>query len=339
MKKFIATDGNRTHMTAIELDGVTKRYGGGLGRGGGSVEALSDLDLRVREGEIYGFLGPNGAGKSTTIDVLLDFTRPTAGTARVLGHDAQEETLAVKERIGVLPDGFQTYNRLTGRQHLEFAIDSKNGDERPEAVAERVGIPDAIDRKAGGYSKGMTQRLVLGMALVGEPDLLILDEPSTGLDPTGAREMREIIEAERDRGATVFFSSHILGQVDSVCDRVGILRNGELVAEDSIEGLREATDTDATLVVEVDRVPDGVLDEVQSLSAVSDARAEGTTITVSCEDTAKTQVLGTIEDSGATVEDFTTEDASLEDLFVAYTEDGGPNSRRSTAPDGTEVRQ
>ena len=319
MKRLIATDENRTHMTAIELDGVTKRYGGGgLGRGGGSVEALSDLDLQVQEGEIYGFLGPNGAGKSTTIDILLDFTRPTAGTARVLGHDAQEETLAVRERIGVLPDGFQTYNRLTGRQHLDFAIDSKNGDETAAAVAERVGIPEAIDRKAGGYSKGMTQRLVLGMALVGEPDLLILDEPSTGLDPTGAREMREIIEAERDRGATVFFSSHILGQVDAVCDRVGILRNGELIAEDSVEGLREASGSGATLEIDVERLPDEAVSAVRGLPGVSDVHTNGTSLRVDCEDDAKSNVLSTLDDRGASVRDFTTTDASLEDIFANY---------------------
>jgi ABC-2 type transport system ATP-binding protein len=316
-------------MSAIELDNVTKRFG--------DVTALENCDLDVREGEIYGFLGPNGAGKSTTINILLDFIRPTGGTAQVLGHDTQAESQQIRERVGVLPEGFDVYNRLTGRQHLEFAINSKNaGDDDPDALAERVGIPDAIDRKAGGYSKGMAQRLVLGMALVGQPDLLILDEPSTGLDPNGAREMREIIRAERDRGATVFFSSHILGQVDAVCDRVGILRGGELVAEDTVEGLRDATSAEATLVVEVDRLPDGVLDEVRALPSVSEASAEGTTIRASCDDSAKTKVLGTIEDSGATVEDFSTEDASLEELFASYTND---NPDQSTGQNGGADRQ
>ncbi|EMA51063.1 ABC transporter ATP-binding protein [Halococcus salifodinae] len=310
-------------MSAIELDGVTKRFG--------DVTALENCDLDVHEGEIYGFLGPNGAGKSTTINILLDFIRPTAGSARVLGHDAQAESQQIRERVGVLPEGFDVYNRLTGRQHLEFAINSKGSDDDPDALAERVGIADAIDRKAGGYSKGMAQRLVLAMALVGQPDLLILDEPSTGLDPNGAREMREIIRAERDRGATVFFSSHILGQVDAICDRVGILRGGELVAEDTVEGLRDATSAEATLVVEVDRLPDGVLEEVRALPSVSDVSAEGTTIRASCDDSAKTKVLGTIEDSGATVEDFSTEDASLEELFASYTND---SPVRSTGKSG-----
>ncbi|WP_079890725.1 ABC transporter ATP-binding protein [Halococcus agarilyticus] len=305
-------------MSAIELDNVTKRFG--------DVTALRNCDLDVHEGEIYGFLGPNGAGKSTTINVLLDFIRPTGGTARVLGHDAQVESQRIRERVGVLPEGFDVYDRLSGRQHLQFAIDSKNSGDDPDALAERVGIPDAIDRKAGGYSKGMAQRLVLGMALVGQPDLLILDEPSTGLDPNGAREMREIIRAECDRGATVFFSSHILGQVEAVCDRVGILREGELVAEDTVEGLRDATSAEAILVVEVDRVPDGLVEEVRALPAVSEASVEGTTIRASCDDSSKTEVLGTIEDAGATVEDFTTDDASLEDLFASYTTEGSPQS-------------
>ncbi|HET7323131.1 MAG TPA: ABC transporter ATP-binding protein [Halococcus sp.] len=309
-------------MAAIELESITKRYG--------DVVALRDVDLVVEEGEIYGFLGPNGAGKSTTINVLLDFARPTTGSARVLGHDAREDGKRIRQRIGVLPEGFSTYDRLTGRQHLEFAVSSKGADDDPDELAARVGIPDAIDRNAGGYSKGMAQRLVLGMALVGEPDLLILDEPSTGLDPNGAREMREIIREERDRGATVFFSSHILGQVEPVCDRVGILRDGELVAVDSIEGLRAATGTDSTLHIEVDTVPEDALESVRELPAVSSVTVSDTSITVSCSDDAKTTVLDAIE-RGASVRNFTTRDASLEDLFVAYTED------RSTDTDSTDA--
>ncbi|MGM0604826.1 MAG: ABC transporter ATP-binding protein, partial [Halobacteriota archaeon] len=217
-------------MVAIQLDGVSKRFG--------AVTALRNVDLTVESGEIFGFLGPNGAGKSTTIDILLDFVRPSAGSATVLGYDAQADSTAVRSRTGVLPDGYHVYDRLSGRDHVRFAIESKGADEDPIALLERVGIADAADRRAGGYSKGMTQRLVLAMALVGEPELLILDEPSTGLDPNGAREMREIIRAEADRGATVFFSSHILEQVEAICDRVGILNEGRLVALDSIDGLR-----------------------------------------------------------------------------------------------------
>lgn len=301
-------------MTAIELDGVTKRFG--------DVVAVRDLDLTVDEGEVFGFLGPNGAGKSTTINMLLDFVRPSEGTVRVLGHDVTEESVAVRARTGVLPEGYHVYDRLTGRQHLEFAIDSKDASDDPDEILDRVGLDRAdADRKAGGYSKGMAQRLVLGMALVGQPDLLILDEPSTGLDPNGAREMREIVREERDRGATVFFSSHVLGQVEAVCDRVGILRDGNMVAEDSVAGLREAVGTQSTLRVNADGVPDGALEDVRALPGVSSARMDGNAVIVECDDDEKTAVLSTLEDAGVSVSNFETEESSLEDLFVAYTEE------------------
>ena len=209
-------------MTAIELDDVHKSFG--------DVRALRGVDLEVEEGEVFGFLGPNGAGKSTTINILLDFVRPDQGDVRVLDQDAGESTVAVRERTGVLPEGFDLYKRLTAREHLRFAIESKDSDQKPYPLLERVGLEDAIDRKAGGFSTGMRQRLALAMALVGDPELLILDEPTSGLDPNGARELREIVEAEAADGTTVFFSSHILGQVEAVCDRVGIIRDGELVA-------------------------------------------------------------------------------------------------------------
>jgi ABC-2 type transport system ATP-binding protein len=295
---------------AINITGLTKQFG--------DVVAVRNVDLTVEEGEIFGFLGPNGAGKSTTINVLLDFIRPTEGTVRVLGQDAQAESQAVRERTGVLPEGYDVYDRLTGRQHLEFAIESKNADDDPEQLLGRVGIPEAIDRKAGGYSKGMAQRLVLAMALVGEPDLLILDEPTTGLDPNGAREMREIIREERDRGATIFFSSHILEQVEAVCDRVGILREGEIVAVDTIENLRASVGSGSTLTVRVDRVTDAAVEAARDVPGVSNVRADGSALTMQT-DGSKTDVLDAIESTGVEVRDFSTEEASLEELFAAYT--------------------
>jgi ABC-2 type transport system ATP-binding protein len=300
-------------MAAIEIDGVTKRYG--------DVVAVRDLSFEVEEGEVFGFLGPNGAGKSTTINILLDFVRPSEGEVRVLGHDVHNESVAVREHLGVLPEGFSVYDRLTGRQHLEFAIESKEADDDPDAILERVGLDGDGDRKAGGYSKGMAQRLVLGMALVGNPDLLVLDEPSTGLDPQGARQMRDIVREEAERGATVFFSSHILGQVEAVCDRVGILRDGQLVAEDSIEGLRDTTSADTVLYVTVGEIPDGALAKVRGIEGVSEVTHSDRRLQISCENDVKTSVLSTLEDAGVEVEDFETEEASLEDLFMAYTTD------------------
>ncbi|OYR44127.1 ABC transporter ATP-binding protein [Halorubrum sp. Eb13] len=321
--------GHRSDGIAIELVGLSKQYG--------DVTALNNVSLTVREGEIFGFLGPNGAGKSTTIDILLDFVRPSAGTATVLGDDAQTESLAVRQAVGVLPDGYHLYDRLTARQHLEFAIASKESDDDPIELLERVGIADAADRKAGGFSKGMKQRLVLAMALAGSPELLILDEPSTGLDPNGAREMREIIRAERDRGATVFFSSHILEQVEAVCDRVGILRNGELVAVDTIDALRDALGTDTRLVLTVESVTDDMVDAVATLPDVTGVHADSETrVTVMCAPDAKTAVIHAVEAAGGTVVDFDVEETSLEEMFAAYTTDDD-TATSSADEDDSEV--
>ena len=300
-------------MPAISVDGLTKTFG--------ETVALQDLSLRVEEGEVFGFLGPNGAGKSTTINVLLDFVRPTAGQARVFGLDTVSESRAIRERTGVLPEGFSTYGRLTGRQHLEFAIESKGVEDDPERLLERVDLLEDGDRKTGGYSKGMAQRLMLAMSLVGEPDLLILDEPSTGLDPNGAREMREIVREENARGATVFFSSHILEQVEAVCDRVGILREGEMVAVDTVDGLRDSVGDGAVLSVTVDRLDDEAVAAVRSLPEVTDVTTTtqpDPTVVVRTTGS-KTAVLSALEDAGLEVRDFSTEEASLGDVFQSYT--------------------
>ena len=157
------------------------------------------------------------------------------------------------------------------------------------------------------------------MALAGEPDLLILDEPTTGLDPNGARRMRRIVREERDRGATVFFSSHILEQVEAVCDRVGILDDGRLVAVDSIDGLREAAGTTGEIAVTLDAIPDGLVDSLGELGGVTSVTADGDRVAVGCENPAKGAVVRTCQDAGATVENIETSQASLEDLFAAYT--------------------
>ena len=317
------------HMAAIELDGVTKRFG--------EVEAVRDLTLEIPEGEIFGFLGPNGAGKSTTINMMLDFVRPTEGAIRVHGLDAQQRSVEVRAQTGVLPEGYSLYERLTGRQHVEFAMESKEVAGDPVELLERVGLEDAVDRKTGGYSKGMRQRLALAMALVGDPDLLILDEPSTGLDPTGAREMREIIQKEVDRGATVFFSSHILGQVEAVCDRVGILNQGELVAVDSIDSLRETAGGDAGLQITVDSATDEDLEGVRDLDGVVGAETEGGTVHVSLDGADKTAIIAALEDAGVEIHDFRTREASLEDLFMAYTGDEGVQDESDEAEEEVEA--
>ena len=310
---------------AVRTSGLTKRYGD-------DVLAVDDLDLTVYAGEIFGFLGPNGAGMSTTIDVIMDYVRPSAGSAAVLGRDAQAETRAVHERVGILPDGYGLYERLTGRKNLEYAVALKGADDDVDALLDRVGLDAAAaDRAVGGYSKGMTQRLALAIALVGDPDVLILDEPSSGLDPNGVRLVREIARDHADRGKTVFFSSHILSQVEAVCDRVAILDRGRLVAVDTIAGLRDALDAGSTVTLTVDAVPDRLT--LGELPGVDDVAVDGRTIRVRVgEAGAKVDVIDRVRDDGATVLDVAIAESSLEDLFSAYT-GGSPPDRGASDVD------
>jgi ABC-2 type transport system ATP-binding protein len=319
-------------MQAIETEGLTRRFG--------DVVAVDGLNLSVESGEIYGFLGPNGAGKTTTINLLLGLVYPTSGHARVLGRPVGEDVHDTHGRIGVLPAHTELYERLTARKHLEFAIRVKDADDDPDELLERVGIPDAADRPAGEFSTGMGQRLKLAMALVDQPDLLILDEPTTGLDPNGAREMREIIRTENDRGATVFFSSHIMGQVEAVCDRIGILDRGRLVAEDTIDALRETGDADARLTVEVERPSTDLAETVRALESVSGVQVDGSTVDVSLSEAdGKGPAMTAIADASRGIVDFEFEEQELEDLFARYTEGSEPatsqgQSQRNAKPLG-----
>ncbi|MEF8852585.1 MAG: ABC transporter ATP-binding protein [Haloarculaceae archaeon] len=252
-------------MAAIETHGLTKRFG--------DVVAVEDLDLTIEDGEIFGFLGPNGAGKSTTINLLLDFIRPTGGSAQVFGIDAQRHPERIRERTGVLPEGYGFDDYLTGREYVQWTIRSRGADDDPDEILETVGIADDADRKAAGYSKGMQQRLAFGMALVDDPDLLILDEPSTGLDPNGIQQMRSVVRERADAGTTVFFSSHILSEVEAVCDRVGVMTEGRLTALDTIEGLRENAGGRGTVTLECASPP--AVDGVGDVDGVGEVTVEG----------------------------------------------------------------
>jgi ABC-2 type transport system ATP-binding protein len=316
-------------MSVIETDGLTKRFGE-------DVLAVDDLDLRVEAGEVFGFLGPNGAGKSTTINVLLDLTRPTAGSATVLGHDIQEESQAIRERIGVLPEGYDLYDRLSGRKHVEFAMRTKGVDGDPAAVLDRVGLDeDDWDRTVGGYSKGMKQRLALGMALTGDPELLILDEPSSGLDPTGIAEVKELVRSEAERGTAVFFSSHILSEVEAVCDRIGVLNEGRLVASGTIDDLQREFAGDARLDLALDPVPETGIEALPEVDGVTGTAVHEEGVTVQCrESRAKARAINHLEDAGATVTDIQVEDHSLEDIFAALTGNGEDAGGSGQCQDG-----
>jgi ABC-2 type transport system ATP-binding protein len=215
-------------MAAIELEGLTKDYG--------EVLANDDVTFDVERGEIFGYLGPNGAGKTTTIRTLLGLLSPTAGTARLLGHDItdSEELLAVKRRLGYLPDSPAFDETATGREILDLHASIK-GDERSEELLELFDPP--LDRDIREYSRGNVQKLGLVTTFMHDPDLVILDEPTSGLDPLLQQRFNEFVRAERKRGLTVFFSSHILSEVRRLCDRVGIIRNGRLVTVEPVESL------------------------------------------------------------------------------------------------------
>jgi ABC-2 type transport system ATP-binding protein len=300
-------------MSVIEVNNLTKLYG--------DVIAVNDLSLSVASGEVFGFLGPNGAGKSTTINAMLDFTTPTSGSVSVFGHDVHETSVDVRRRSGLLLEGYGAYPRLTGREHVEHAIATKNSDDDPDELLARVGLTEASDRRAGGYSKGMRQRMAIAVALVGSPELLVFDEPSTGLDPNGARRLREIVAEEAERGATVFFSSHILEQVEAVADSIAILRDGELMASGDVTRLRKNLGMGTTIELDVTEVTDGLLDGVRALDGVRDVTTRNSTVEVACDGTGETKlrVLNTAANANV-YRDFAVRETSLDDVFSQYTE-------------------
>jgi len=310
---------------AIKTKGLSKRFG--------DVTAVDSVDLTVESGEVFGFLGPNGAGKSTTINVLLDFVNPTSGTASMLGLDVSEDRKSLHNRIGVVPENYGLYDRLSGRRHVELAAELKDADEEPDELLERVGLSrDDANRPAGEYSTGMSQRLALAMSLVGDPDLLILDEPTSGLDPNGARELRNIIRAENERGVTVFFSSHILEQVEAVADRVGIMNEGSLVAVDSIDRLRRQLDTGAEVILNVDSAPERDLGDLPNVREIE--VANGSVRGTCLEPAAKLRFIDRVRQV-TTVTDVRIEESSLEDLFASYTgEDTTDSQPEPVVPGG-----
>ncbi len=208
--------------------------------GEGTKVAVNGLTLRVGQGEVFGFLGPNGAGKTSTMNVLLGFVPPTSGTAHIFGVDVREPI--ARQRIGYLPELTYYYKFLTAEELLRFyagifGIPTAETERRIDAVLKLVELDHARKRQIKTYSKGMQQRVGLAQALINNPDLLILDEPTSGLDPIGRMKVREIIQRLKGEGKTVFFSSHELGEVETICDRVAILHHGELKTEGRVSDL------------------------------------------------------------------------------------------------------
>jgi ABC-2 type transport system ATP-binding protein len=228
-------------MDAIVTTGLTKTYAGhGLPlRRAGEVRALDGLSISVRAGEVFGFLGPNGAGKSTTIRLLLGYLHATSGTASVLGHDAERENLEIRRRTGYLPGGIAFYDTMSGQDLLAYLASLYD---RPsplrDQLVERLELSDRdLRRQVRDYSRGMRQKLGIIQAFQHDPELAILDEPTEGLDPLMQRSFYDLVDDRRRAGRTVFFSSHILSEVERVCDRVAIVRQGQLVALSDVSAL------------------------------------------------------------------------------------------------------
>jgi ABC-2 type transport system ATP-binding protein len=307
-------------MKAIEIEGLTKDYPTGflhLRR----ARALDGLSLTVERGEIFGFLGGNGAGKTTTIKILMRLMTPTAGRARILGRDAAD--VSVHARIGYLPEAPYFYDYLTARELLEYCAELfgyARAARRARAadLLRRVSLDEAAwDRQLRKFSKGMLQRVGLAQALVNDPEVVVLDEPMSGLDPIGRRQVRDLIAALRAGGVTVFFSSHIIADIEVLCDRVAILHRGRLSHLGRLEDLRQ--DDDAAGHLEITVVGAGVVLLEDALRKVEGARVIATPAGARIDVPSERHVdaaLAAARDCGARLVNVQPVRQSLEDLFV-----------------------
>jgi ABC-2 type transport system ATP-binding protein len=286
---------------AIRTEGLAKRYG--------KVEALAPLDLEVAEGEALGYLGPNGAGKTTTLRLLLALARPTSGRAEIFGMDAERDAIEVHKRVAFVPGEASLWPSLTGAEtlHLLGRIHGSVDDAYRDELIQRFDLDPS--KKVRAYSKGNRQKVLLIAAFMVRPDLLLLDEPTSGLDPLMEREFRTIVRQARDRGQTVFLSSHILSEVDAVCERVAILRAGHLVEVGRIDDMRHlsALSVEATFI--------GTAPDVTGIPGVSAVVVEG--------DRLRCQVAGPMEPllhrlAQSNVERLVSREPSLEELFMAH---------------------
>lgn len=304
----------------IQLTEVTKRYG--------SRYAVQGLTITVKQGEILGFLGPNGAGKSTTMRLITGYMPPTSGTIRVAGFDVQEEPYQVKRRIGYLPESPPLYYELTVKEYLNLAAElkglrSNRVRQDTERVMEEVGITHVGGRLTGNLSKGYRQRVGLAQALLGDPEVLILDEPTVGLDPQQIIEIRQLIR-QLAGSRTVILSTHILPEVSMICQRVMIINEGKLVVQDTPQGLVQSLQGRNRLVVQVKGLTDQVIPVLKAVEGVSAVQLDQQptvevgrySLEVSASDTVREQLFWALSRAGFPLLEMTAPSVSLEDVFL-----------------------
>lgn len=297
----------------IETRDLTKRYNR-------SRTAVDRLNLHVRKGEIYGFLGPNGAGKTTTLRMLVGLIRPSSGSAQVAGHrPGSRESL---RQVGALIETPAFYPYLSGRANLAYIAGLSGDRSRIDEVLDRVGLASRGGDRFGSYSQGMKQRLGVAGALLKDPPLLILDEPSNGLDPQGLVEMRDLLHRLRQEGHTVVFSSHLLGEVEQVCDRIGVIAEGRIRAEGTIAELRGGTAEVRVRCTPPDRAREVV---TQAFGPDALGTGEDGTLQVAIDADRSWELNQRLVESGVRVHELRTVDRSLEDIFLQLT--GGEESK------------
>jgi ABC-2 type transport system ATP-binding protein len=302
--------------TVLESHKLTKRYD--------SLVAVDNLNLSVRHGEVFGLLGPNGAGKTTTILMLLGLTEPTAGSVRVLGLDPARRPLSVKSQVGYLPEQLGFYEGLTARENLSY-IAKLNGLRREEAhrridgALAQMGLGDVADRRVKTFSRGMRQRLGVADVLIKRPQLIIMDEPTQGLDPEAAREFLEIIHHLQAEGITILLSSHLLHQVQAVCDRVGLFHRGRMVLDGTVQELAQRVLGGAYRVqLEVDGSVD-VEDSLQHLpSLVAVQRLGSGHYELEAQTDLRAEAARAVVNAGGTLLALDMKASSLEEVYQRY---------------------
>ena len=317
-------------MDAIVIEGLTKTFWSGW-PGRPSVTVLDGLTLSIEQGQIYGFLGPNGSGKTTTLKILLGLMHATTGRVEVLGKPAGN--VMVRKRIGFLPESPYFYDYLTAEEFLTFyghlaGLDRVELNKRVTHLLEIVGLVDARTRQLRKFSKGMLQRIGLAQALIHDPELVILDEPMSGLDPVGRKEVRDLILGLRDQGKTVFFSTHIIPDVEMICDRVGVLAKGKLLATGRVEELVTRGHTQSVEIVCQGIKADGIPAITSAATRVLQ-RGQHSLIMLPGPDRLE-ETLAVIRAQGGTLISVTPQKGSLEELFLEQA-DGRPKFEASAS--------